>query len=159
MAEAEQFDLSINGEVYPVRADGAATLLNILREQLGLTGAKCGCNQGLCGACNVLIDGQAVRSCLVIAGTCIDRQIETIEGLEQNGELSSVQQAFLDTGAVQCGFCIPGMVLSATALLRENPKAGVEEIRDAISGNLCRCSGYVKVVDAVCRVTKDQAYD
>jgi aerobic-type carbon monoxide dehydrogenase small subunit (CoxS/CutS family) len=153
MTSTQQFDLKINGEVRQVRADGATTLLEVLREQMGLNGAKCGCNQGLCGACNVLLDGKAVRSCLVIAATATDREIETIEGLEQNGELSPMQQAFLDTGAVQCGFCMPGMVLSATALARENPKAGVEEIRDAISGNLCRCSGYVKVVDAVRRVT------
>ena len=153
MNSMQQFDLKINGEVRQVRADGATTLLDILRQQMGLNGAKCGCNQGLCGACNVLLDGKAVRSCLVIAATATDREIETIEGLEQNGELSPMQQAFLDTGAVQCGFCMPGMVLSATALARENPKAGVEEIRNAISGNLCRCSGYVKVVDAVRRVT------
>lgn len=153
MNSMQQFDLKINGEVRQVRADGATTLLNVLRHQMGLNGAKCGCNLGLCGACNVLLDGRAVRSCLVIAATATDREIETIEGLEQNGELSPMQQAFLDTGAVQCGFCMPGMVLSATALTRENPKAGVEEIRDAISGNLCRCSGYVKVVDAVRRVT------
>ena len=153
MTVEQQFDLKINGEVHSVRADGAATLLSVLRDQLGLTGAKCGCNQGLCGACNVLMDDQAVRSCLIVAGTCTDRKIETIEGLEENGELSPVQQAFLDAGAVQCGYCMPGMVLSATALVRENPKADVEEIRDAISGNLCRCSGYVKVVDAVRLVT------
>ena len=153
MTTTQAFDLKINGEVHQVRADGATTLLEVLRQQLGLNGAKCGCNQGLCGACNVLLDDKAVRSCLVIAATAIDREIETIEGLEQDGELSPMQQAFLDTGAVQCGFCMPGMVLSATALARQNPKAGVEEIRDAISGNLCRCSGYVKVVDAVRRVT------
>ncbi len=153
MTSTQAFDLKINGEVRQVRADGATTLLEVLRQQLGLNGAKCGCNQGICGACNVLLDGKAVRSCLVIAAMAIDREIETIEGLEQDGELSPMQQAFLDTGAVQCGFCMPGMVLSATALARENPKAGVEEIRDAISGNLCRCSGYVKVVDAVRRVT------
>ncbi len=153
MTSTQQFDLKINGEVRQVRADGAATLLDVLRLQMGLNGAKCGCNQGLCGACNVLLDGKAVRSCLVIAATAIDREIETIEGLEQNGELSPMQQAFLDAGAVQCGFCMPGMVLSATALARENPNAGVEEFRDAISGNLCRCSGYVKVVDAIRRVT------
>lgn len=153
MNSMQQFDLTINGEVRQVRADGATTLLDVLRQQMGLNGAKCGCNQGLCGACNVLLDGKAVRSCLVIAATATDREIETIEGLEQDGELSPMQQAFLDTGAVQCGFCMPGMVLSATALARENPKAGVEEIRDAISGNLCRCSGYVKVVDAVRLVT------
>ena len=153
MTSTQQFDLKINGEVRQVRADGATTLLDVLRQQMGLNGAKCGCNQGLCGACNILLDGKAVRSCLVIAATATDREIETIEGLEQNGELSPMQQAFLDTGAVQCGFCMPGMVLSATALARENPKAGVEEIRNAISGNLCRCSGYVKVVDAVRRVT------
>ena len=92
MEVAKQFDLNINGDVYPVQGDGAVTLLGILREQLGLTGAKCGCNQGLCGACNVLMDGQAVRSCLVIAANCINRKIETIEGLEQNGELSPIQQ-------------------------------------------------------------------
>ncbi len=153
MTMPEQFDLRINGETYSVRAGGSATLLRVLREQLGLTGAKVGCNQGICGACNVLMDGRAVRSCLVIAATCTDREIETIEGLEQNGELSAVQQAFLDAGAVQCGFCMPGMVLSATALVRESPTAGVEEIREAISGNLCRCSGYVKVIDAVRLVT------
>ena len=153
MTSTQQFDLRINGEVRQVAADGAATLLDVLREQMGLTGAKCGCNQGLCGACNVLLDGQAVRSCLVIAATAIDREIETIEGLERDGELSPVQQAFLDVGAVQCGFCIPGMVISATALTRAYPNADVAEIRDAISGNLCRCSGYVKVVDAIRRVT------
>ena len=153
MTVEQQFDLNINGEVHSVRADGATTLLSVLREQLSLTGAKCGCNQGLCGACNVLMNDQAIRSCLVIAGTCANQKIETIEGLDQNGELSPVQQAFLDAGAVQCGYCMPGMVLSATALVRESPKAGVEEIRDAISGNLCRCSGYVKVVDAVRLVT------
>lgn len=153
MTSTQQFDLKINGGIHQVRADGATTLLDVLRQQVGLNGAKCGCNQGLCGACNILLDGKAVRSCLVIAATAIDREIETIEGLEQNGELSPMQQAFLDTGAVQCGFCMPGMVMSATALARENPKAGVEEIRNAISGNLCRCSGYVKVVDAVRLVT------
>lgn len=153
MSMPQQFDLNINGETHSVRAGGATTLLRVLREQLDLTGAKVGCNQGICGACNVLLDGKAVRACLVIAATCADREIETIEGLEQHGELSPVQQAFLDTGAVQCGFCMPGMVLSATALVRENPTAGVEEIREAISGNLCRCSGYVKVVDAVRLVT------
>ncbi len=153
MTSTQQFDLKINGDIHQVRADGAATLLDVLRQQVGLNGAKCGCNQGLCGACNVLLDGKAVRSCLVIAATAIDREIETIEGLERNGELSPMQQAFLDTGAVQCGFCMPGMVMSATALARENPKAGVEDIRNAISGNLCRCSGYVKVVDAVRLVT------
>ena len=153
MTTTQQFDLRINGEIHSVNADGATTLLSVLRNQLSLNGAKCGCNQGLCGACNVLLDGKPVRSCLVVAATATNREIETIEGLERNGELSPMQQAFLDTGAVQCGFCMPGMVLSATALARENPKASVEEIRDAISGNLCRCSGYVKVVDAVRLVT------
>ncbi len=153
MTTTQQFDLTINSETRQVRADGATTLLDVLREQMGLTGAKCGCNQGLCGACNILLDGKAVRSCLVIAATAIDREIETIEGLERNGKLSPMQEAFLGEGAVQCGFCMPGMVISATALVRENPDAGVDEIRDAISGNLCRCSGYVKVVDAVRRVT------
>ncbi len=154
MNESEQFDLNINGEIHSINADGATTLLSVLRDQLGLTGAKCGCNQGLCGACNVLMDDQAVRSCLVVAGACTDREIETIEGLQKNGELSPVQKAFFDEGAVQCGFCMPGMVLSATALVRDNPEAEVEEIRDAISGNLCRCSGYVKVIDAIRSVTK-----
>jgi aerobic-type carbon monoxide dehydrogenase small subunit (CoxS/CutS family) len=153
MTTAERVELTINGESHEVRADGATTLLDVLRDQLNLNGAKCGCNQGVCGACNILLDGKAVRACLIVAATAAGRAITTVEGLEQNGELSPMQQAFLDTGAVQCGFCMPGMVITATALAQENPKAGVEEIRGAISGNLCRCSGYVKVVDAVRRVT------
>ena len=153
MTTAQRVELTINGESHDVRTDGATTLLDVLRDQLALNGAKRGCNQGVCGACNVLLDGKAVRACLVVAATAAGREITTVEGLELNGELSPVQQAFLDTGAVQCGFCMPGMVISATALAQENPKAGVEEIRSAISGNLCRCSGYVKVVDAIRRVT------
>ncbi|MDH3232728.1 MAG: (2Fe-2S)-binding protein [Alphaproteobacteria bacterium] len=153
MATAQLVDLTINGEEHEVRADGATTLLDVLRDQLQLNGAKRGCNQGVCGACNILLDGQAVRACLVVAGTAEGREITTIEGLERDGELSPVQQAFLDTGAVQCGFCMPGMVISAEALVQANATAGVEEIREAISGNLCRCSGYVKVIDAVRSVT------
>lgn len=153
MAKPKIVELSINGEPHEVRADGATTLLDVLRGAAGLNGAKRGCNQGVCGACNVLLDGKAVRACLVLAAGAEGRQITTVEGLAQDGELSPVQQAFLDAGAVQCGFCMPGMVISATALVQDNPKAGIEEIRSAIAGNLCRCSGYVKVVDAVRQVT------
>ncbi|HUT51056.1 MAG TPA: (2Fe-2S)-binding protein [Alphaproteobacteria bacterium] len=153
MTGAQRVELTINGEVHDVRAHGATTLLDVLRDQLALNGAKRGCNQGVCGACNILLDGKPVRACLVVAAIAAGREITTIEGLEQNGELSPMQQAFLDTGAVQCGFCMPGMVITATALVADNPKAGVEEIRSAISGNLCRCSGYVKVVDAIRHVT------
>lgn len=141
--------LRINGVEHSVAADGRRTLLEVLRDELGLTGAKRGCNQGVCGACTVLLDGRPVRACLSLAAACAGHEITTVEGLTEGNELTPVQQAFVEHGAVQCGFCTPGMVLTATALLKENPKPNVAEVRTALSGNLCRCSGYRKIVDAV----------
>ena len=129
------------------------TLLHILRETLQLTGTKRGCNQGICGACTVLLDSEVVRSCLSIAANCQSREITTVEGVGGERQLSGVQQAFLDEGTVQCGFCTPGMVLAATAFLARNPRPTDCEIRDGLSGNLCRCSGYVKIVKAVRRAS------
>lgn len=153
MAEMSTIALSINGERHEVAVDGAATLLDVLRGPARLTGAKRACDQGVCGACNVLMDGEVARACLVLAALAEGHEITTVEGLATDGALSPLQQAFVDSGAIQCGFCMPGMVISATALVNDNPTAGIEDIREAISGNLCRCSGYVKVVDAVRRVT------
>jgi aerobic carbon-monoxide dehydrogenase small subunit len=141
--------LNVNGEERRFLASPGRTLLDVLREVLGLTGAKRACDQGICGACTVLIDGRAARSCLCLAISCSDRQIVTVEGLAEAGSPSPVQQAFVDAGAVQCGYCMPGMVVTATALLREDPAATLQSIREALAGNLCRCSGYVKVIDAV----------
>jgi carbon-monoxide dehydrogenase small subunit len=141
--------LSVNGEVRHafVRADD--TLLHVLREEFRLTGTKRGCNQGICGACTVMLDGAVVRGCLSLAANCTGREITTIEGLARHGELTRMQQAFLDSGAVQCGFCTPGMILAATALAGANRALTDDEIREGLSGNLCRCSGYAKIVAAV----------
>ena len=145
--------LNVNGRQSRVSIDGPETLLEVLRTQLGLTGAKRGCNQGVCGACTVLINGRAARSCLCLAALAVGKEVITVEGLERDGKLSPVQQAFVDVGAVQCGFCMPGMVVAATALLSENSEPDEDAIRVALAGNLCRCSGYVKVIDAVRRAT------
>ena len=151
MREVLAYDLTVNGEAMEVRADASTTLLEVLRTDLNLTGSKRGCNQGVCGACTVMLDGRPVRSCLTLAANVGERQVTTIEGLTPTGALSRVQQAFLDSGAVQCGFCTPGMVVAVESLLRENPKPDAEAVREALSGNLCRCSGYVKVVEAAMR--------
>jgi aerobic-type carbon monoxide dehydrogenase small subunit (CoxS/CutS family) len=141
--------LEVNGDQHRLDVEPTQTLLTVLRDKLGLTGAKRGCNQGVCGACTVLIDGQPMRACISLAVNCADRSIVTIEGISQDGIASPVQQAFVDAGAVQCGFCTPGMVLSAHALLAANPKPSEAEIRVGLSGNLCRCTGYRRIVDAV----------
>ena len=149
MTEQRAITLSINGSSRQVLAQATDTLLDVLREGFALTGTKRGCDQGVCGACTVLVDGQAVRSCLSLALNCTGREIRTVEGLARHGELDPLQQAFVDSGAIQCGFCMPGMVISARALLDKTPNPTIEEIREAISGNICRCSGYVKIVEAV----------
>jgi aerobic carbon-monoxide dehydrogenase small subunit len=141
--------LTVNGETVEAAVDPNQTLLQILRDDLGLTGTKHGCGLGDCGACTVIMDGKPVNSCLVLAVQANGREIQTIEGLVENGKLHPLQQAFVDQGAIQCGFCTPGMILSAKALLEENPKPTELEIRTAISGNLCRCTGYQKIVEAV----------
>jgi len=141
--------LQINGEAHDLQLDPQRTLLDVLRTDLQMVGTKCACNQGVCGACSVLIDGEAKRSCLHLAVAMGDRDIVTIEGLEQDGALDPVQQAFIDEGAIQCGFCMPAMAIAAKTLLAENPNPTADEVRHGLGGNLCRCSGYVKVIDAV----------
>ena len=149
MSEAIPISLQVNGRTHRLFVRPWHTLLQVLREQILLTGSKRGCNQGVCGACSVTIDGAVVRGCLTLAVNATDREIVTVEGLAAGSELSPVQQALLDRGAVQCGFCMPGMAVAATALLADNPSPTDDEIRDGLSGNLCRCSGYVKVIEAV----------
>jgi carbon-monoxide dehydrogenase small subunit len=144
--------LEVNGTRVSADVATRVTLLELLRDTLGLTGAKRGCNHGVCGACTVLLDGKAVQSCLVLAVQCVGRSVLSIEGLGRDGRLSALQQSFIDHGAVQCGFCVPGMILAAVALLDETPQASREEIRAGLGGNLCRCSGYVKMIDAVAAV-------
>ena len=139
----------INGEKTSVYAPPSLTLLKLLRERLGLTGAKPGCERGECGACTVLLDGEPVNSCLVLVGQVEGREIVTIEGLADGDELDPIQEAFIAEGAVQCGYCTPGMIISARALLNRNDHPGREEIKRAISGNLCRCTGYVKIIKAI----------
>ncbi len=142
--------LTVNGRTRTAEVPPATTLLELLREHLGLRGTKCGCGNGECGACTVILDGDPVSSCLVFAAQCDGREVVTIEGLSgESGKLDRIQQAFIDTGAVQCGFCTPGMIMSAAALLSKKPHPSREEIAEALSGNLCRCTGYVKIVDAV----------
>lgn len=145
----------INERTYTVQADPSMRLLDLIREVIGLTGTKEGCAEGECGACTVIMDGKAVTSCLVLAGQAEGRRITTIEGVAENGELSRLQKAFVECGAIQCGFCTPGMILSAKALLDENPHPTAEEIRTALSGNLCRCTGYTKILDAVQKASED----
>ena len=149
MTNKQAVTLSINGDPFEVLADTRDTLLQVLREQLSLTGTKCGCNNGVCGSCTVLMDGMPMRACLTLAVAATDREITTIEGLETNGELHPVQRALIDYQGLQCGFCTPGMVIAATALLDSNPNPTLDEIREELSGNLCRCTGYVKIADAV----------
>lgn len=141
--------LKVNGSNYQVQTKPAATLLNLLRDELELTGTKDGCQEGECGTCTVLLDGAPVNSCLTLAAQCNGKEVVTIEGIAINGNLHPVQQAFVESGAVQCGFCTPGMILSAVALLNSNPSPSDTEIRSAIAGNLCRCTGYNKIIDAV----------
>ena len=141
--------LNVNGRDYPLEVKPNEILLNVLRDRLGLMGTKYGCGIGECGACTVLLEGKAILSCQTLAFTAAGKQITTIEGLEQGGELHPLQQAFIDEGAVQCGYCTPGMILSAKALLDVNPDPSNEEIKQAIRGNLCRCTGYTNIVRAI----------
>jgi carbon-monoxide dehydrogenase small subunit len=144
-----QLALTVNGEQYEVQVESETTLLDLLRESLGLTGTKKGCNEGDCGACTVLMDGEPVNSCMLLAVAAAGREVITIEGIAKGRELHPLQKAFVEKGAVQCGYCTPGMVLAAKSLLDENNQPTEEEIRQALSGNLCRCTGYAKIVEAV----------
>jgi carbon-monoxide dehydrogenase small subunit len=139
----------LNGNPVSAETSGAASLLSLLREVLGLTGPKEGCGVGECGACTVLLDGQAVDSCLLPAAKAQGRQVLTVEGLAQDGRLHPLQEAFLEAGAVQCGFCTPGMLMSSAALLDQSPRPSDEEIKEALEGNLCRCTGYQDILTAV----------
>ena len=141
--------LTINGRSREVDAAPSQTLLDVLRDTLGIFDVKDGCGEGVCGACTVLLDGRPVSSCLVLAPTAARRAITTVRGLETNGELHALQQAFLRHGAVQCGFCTPGMLLTGLAYLERRPGADREALRHAIEGNLCRCTGYAKILDAL----------
>ncbi|MBI5501484.1 MAG: (2Fe-2S)-binding protein [Deltaproteobacteria bacterium] len=148
-APAWQITLSVNGDPYRVSVRPNRTLLDVLREELGLTGTKRGCDQGECGACTVHLDGRTVNACLVLAIDADGSEVTTIEGLARRGELHPLQRAFVEEGAIQCGYCTPGMILQAAALLRQNPSPTSAQIRTGMAGNLCRCTGYAKIVKAI----------
>jgi carbon-monoxide dehydrogenase small subunit len=151
--------LIVNGESFTVTVEPNKTLLDLLREDLGLSGVKDACGgEGECGACTVIMNGEPVNACLVLAVQAAGSRIETIEGLARDGQLHPIQQAFVDVGAVQCGFCTPGAVMSAKALLDRDPQPSDEAIREALSGNLCRCTGYTKMIAAVRRAARELAH-
>ena len=147
-----ELELKVNGEDYKIQVEPHRTLLEVIRKDLHLTGTKLGCGGGECGACTVILDGKAVKSCLMLALDARGKDIWTIEGLARGGELHPLQRAFVECGAVQCGFCTPGMIMAAKALLDSNPHPTEQEIKDALAGNLCRCTGYVKILEAVSSV-------
>ena len=146
--------LKINGETYELVIAPYRTLVDVLREEIRLTGSKKGCDVGDCGACTVLMDGKPVNSCLVLAATAEDKEIVTIEGLAQNGKLHPLQEAFIKEGAVQCGYCTPGVLMSLKALVDSNPAPTPEDVKIAMAGNLCRCTGYSKIFNAVAAATR-----
>lgn len=149
--------LQVNGLAYEVEVEPRRTLLELIRDDLELTGTKEGCGLGECGTCTVLLDGRPIKSCITLAVQAKGRGVTTIEGIEgADGTLHPIQQAFIDHGAIQCGFCTPGMVLSAKALMDENPRPTELEVRQAISGNLCRCTGYQKIVEAILSVSSKE---
>jgi carbon-monoxide dehydrogenase small subunit len=144
-----RIQLTVNGESEQVDVPSNMTLLGMLREKLTLTGTKNGCTAGECGSCTVLMNGEPVNSCMVLAVECNGAEIITVEGLPQDGKLDPIQDALIEAGGIQCGFCIPGVLISSRALLDRNPKPSEEEIRLALVGNLCRCTGYVRIIEAV----------
>ena len=150
--------LTINGEGHDVLTEPHRTLLDVLRADLGLTGTKENCLEAECGVCTVLLDGRAVNACILLAAQCQGRDVLTIEGVGRDGRLHPLQQAFIDHGAVQCGYCIPAMILSAKAYLDEHPAPTEAEVREALAGNLCRCTGYQKIADAVLAAARELAH-
>ncbi len=145
----QQIQLKVNGELYQLDVEPCKTLLDVIRDEIKLTGTKEGCSLGECGACTVLMDGKAVNSCLVLAVDAVGQEIVTIEGLAQRDKLHPIQQAFVNHGGLQCGFCTPGMIMTAKALLDENPNPTEDEVRAGIAGNLCRCTGYTKIIESI----------
>ena len=149
-----RINLQINGASRRIDTDADRSLLSVLRDDLDLTGAKYGCGEGQCGACTVLVNGRATRSCVTQIGTLSGKQITTIEGLEQNGTLHPLQDAFIEAGAMQCGYCIPGMIMNGVGLLRSNPRPSSTEILTEIEGNICRCGTYPRIIEAMTRVAR-----
>lgn len=154
-AEAILVDFEVNGKPYKIHVAPYKTILEVLRDDLGLTGAKQGCDDANCGACTIIMDGKAVKCCSLLIGQARGKKLITIEGLEGKDGLHPLQKAFIDHFAIQCGFCTPGMILTAKAILDENPNATEEDIREGMHGNICRCTGYVKIVEAV-EAARDQ---
>jgi carbon-monoxide dehydrogenase small subunit len=152
-----QIRLQVNGFKYDLLVKPHWTLADVLRDELGLTGTKKGCGKGECGACTIIVDGEAILSCLVLAIQTQGKRILTIEGLAQEGKLDVLQDAFVRYGAIQCGYCTPGMIMTARALLNKNPLPSEEEIKKTLSGNLCRCTGYVKIIEAVKKASIDES--
>ena len=149
MAEKRTVRYTFNGRFHEAYIEPNRTLLEVLRDELRLTGAKEGCGTGDCGACTMSVDGRIVTSCLMLAPQVNGRQVTTIEGLQSNGSLDPMQQAFIDTGGLQCGYCIPGMIVAAHNLIDDNPSPTLDQIREGLAGNLCRCTGYTKIYEAV----------
>lgn len=152
-----QILLQVNGFEYGILIRPHWTLVDVLRDELGLTGTKKGCEKGECGACTVIVDGEAILSCLVLAIQTQGKRILTIEGLAQEGKLDALQDAFVRYGAIQCGYCTPGMIMTSSAFLRKNSHPSDEEIKKALSGNVCRCTGYVKIIEAVKNASLDES--
>lgn len=152
----KRISVTVNGEIYEKEVAPTKSLLDFLRTDLNLTGTKEGCGEGECGACTVILDGRLVDSCLILAVEADGREIETVEGISRKGRLHPLQKAFAEKGAAQCGFCTPGMIMAAKYLLDRNPSPTLEQVRNAIAGNLCRCTGYSTIVDAVLSVAKQR---
>jgi aerobic carbon-monoxide dehydrogenase small subunit len=149
VVSGKRISVEVNGDAYEREVEARRLLIHLIRDDLGLTGSHIGCDTGNCGACSMLVDGVLVKSCMILAIQADGAKIETVEGLAQNGELSPLQQAFSDHHGLQCGYCTPGILMSATALLRQNAHPKEDEIRKAIQGNICRCTGYVNIVEAI----------
>lgn len=152
----KHIDFILNGEKRGVDLQSNLTLLEMLREKLGIKSPKCGCDRGDCGSCTVMIDGRTVRSCLVLAIEVDGREVKTLEGLMPGGELTALQKSFLAHNSFQCGFCTPGVILAVSELLEKNPHPDQDEIKEALSGNLCRCTGYIPIIEAVAAHTKQE---